>query len=131
MRNLYRSRKNRIIAGVCGGLGEYFNIDPIIVRILWVLFSLFGGGGIIAYIVAWLLIPDAKTKLSIVEELSEGKRKHENTNDVGMMFGLFLIFLGFTFLMNNLGFWFFSWGNTWPVFIIILGVIIILSGRRK
>ena len=49
-RKLYRSRKNNMISGVCGGVGEYFNIDPNIVRILWVLFGL-GGMGIIVYIV--------------------------------------------------------------------------------
>jgi len=57
MKHLYRSKKNRIIAGVCGGLGEYFNIDPVIIRILCVLFALGMGSGIIAYIIAWIIIP--------------------------------------------------------------------------
>jgi phage shock protein PspC (stress-responsive transcriptional regulator) len=56
---LYRSKKNRILAGVCGGIGEYFNIDPTLVRLLWLLFSVVsGGGGLAAYIVAWIIIPE-------------------------------------------------------------------------
>ena len=60
IKRLYRSKKNRIIAGVCGGIGEYFNIDPTIIRLLWVLFTLLGGSGIIAYIVAWIIIPEQR-----------------------------------------------------------------------
>jgi len=58
VKKLYRSKTNRIIAGVCGGLGEYFNIDPTIVRLIWILFSLALGAGIITYIIAWLIIPE-------------------------------------------------------------------------
>jgi phage shock protein PspC (stress-responsive transcriptional regulator) len=54
---LYRSGKDRILGGVCGGIGEYLGIDPVIVRLLWVLFSLAGGSGILFYIIAWIIIP--------------------------------------------------------------------------
>lgn len=57
-KRLLRSKRNRIIAGVCGGFGEYFNVDPTIVRLLWVLFTLLGGSGILAYIIAWIVIPE-------------------------------------------------------------------------
>ena len=57
-KRLYRSNKNRMIAGVCGGLAEYFNIDPTIVRLIWVLLTLISvGAGILAYIIAWIIIP--------------------------------------------------------------------------
>ncbi len=56
-KRLYRSRDNSMIAGVCGGLGEYFDIDPTFIRLLWVLFILAGGSGILAYIIAWIVIP--------------------------------------------------------------------------
>ncbi|MFZ2497350.1 MAG: PspC domain-containing protein [Methanosarcina sp.] len=58
MNKLYRSKSDRIIAGVCGGLGEYFQIDPTIVRLLWVFFSLSGGAGVVAYILAWAITPE-------------------------------------------------------------------------
>ena len=57
VRRLYRSRKDAILGGVCGGMGEYFNIDPVIIRLLWVLFSLVYGSGILAYLIAWIVIP--------------------------------------------------------------------------
>jgi len=56
-RRLYRSRKDRKIAGVCGGLAQYFGIDPVIPRLAWVLLALGAGLGILAYLIAWLIIP--------------------------------------------------------------------------
>jgi phage shock protein C len=56
-RRLYKSSANRVISGVCGGLGEYFNLDPTLIRIGWVLLILFGGSGIILYIIAACIIP--------------------------------------------------------------------------
>ena len=58
MKELRRSLTNRKIYGVCGGIGEYLNVDPTVVRLLWVLFSLAGGAGVIAYIIAVFLIPE-------------------------------------------------------------------------
>lgn len=58
MKRLYRSRNNRMLAGVCGGIAEYSDVDPTVVRLLWLLMSLIWGAGIIAYIVAWIIIPE-------------------------------------------------------------------------
>ena len=58
-KKIYRSKKNRMIAGVCGGLAEYFNIDPTWVRLGWILISLAWGTGVIAYIIAWVIIPES------------------------------------------------------------------------
>lgn len=58
-KRLYRSRKDRKIAGVCGGIAEYFNIDPTIVRVVAVLLLLPGGlPGFIPYIVLWIIVPE-------------------------------------------------------------------------
>lgn len=57
MRKLYRSRENKILAGVCGGVGEYFQIDPVIIRLLWIVLSLVWGFGVILYIIAIFIIP--------------------------------------------------------------------------
>ncbi|MBN2015560.1 PspC domain-containing protein [Candidatus Dojkabacteria bacterium] len=54
---LYRSESNRIIAGICGGIGEYFELDPTIIRVLWIILSLAGGPGIFAYLILWLVVP--------------------------------------------------------------------------
>jgi len=57
-KKLFRSRTNRKIAGVCGGLGDYFNIDPTLVRILFLIFLLCGGGGLLLYIICWIAVPE-------------------------------------------------------------------------
>jgi len=57
VRRLYRSRTDRKIAGICGGLAKYFDIDPVIVRLAWVLLFFLGGSGIFLYIIAWIVIP--------------------------------------------------------------------------
>ena len=57
-KKLYRSRSSRMICGVCGGIGEYFSIDPTLVRLGLVLFACLGGSGVLAYIIAAIIIPD-------------------------------------------------------------------------
>ncbi len=58
-RKLYRSRTQRMVAGVCGGLAEYFNIDTTVIRVLFLVLTLFGGSGLVIYLVMWILVPDA------------------------------------------------------------------------
>ena len=62
MKKLMRSRKNKMIAGVCGGIAEYFNMDPTLVRIIYVLVSIFSIAfpGILVYIILWLIIPESE-----------------------------------------------------------------------
>lgn len=60
-KKLFRSSKNRIIAGVCGGIGEYLEIDPTVIRLIWLLLVFLSfGGAILAYIVAWIIVPERK-----------------------------------------------------------------------
>ena len=64
-RRLVRSRRDRKIAGVCGGIAEYLNADPTVVRVVWALITLFPGTlpvGLIGYLVAWLIMPEAPTR---------------------------------------------------------------------
>lgn len=56
-KKLYRSKSNNVFLGVCGGIGEYLNVDPTVIRLLWVIFTMAGGSGLIAYIVAALIMP--------------------------------------------------------------------------
>ena len=56
-KRLYKSNTNKVIDGVCGGIGEYFNIDPMLVRLAWVVFCALGGSGLLAYIIMALIIP--------------------------------------------------------------------------
>tara|TARA_Y100000310_G_C20306211_1_gene634070 strand:- start:235 stop:426 length:192 start_codon:yes stop_codon:yes gene_type:complete len=58
-KKLYRSKKNKAIAGVCGGIAEYFNVDPLLVRLGWIFLTLMSfGAGILAYIIAWLIMEE-------------------------------------------------------------------------
>lgn len=56
-KKLYRSDENKMLAGVCGGIAEYFGVDPTLIRLAWVVFSLLGGSGLLAYILASIIIP--------------------------------------------------------------------------
>ncbi|MGI5897542.1 MAG: PspC domain-containing protein [Candidatus Dojkabacteria bacterium] len=83
MKRLYRSEENQMIAGVCGGIAEYFEIDPTIVRVLYVFLSMSTGGfGIFMYLILWAIIPSkssiAKDSDDIVKENSaEMKEKFD------------------------------------------------------
>ena len=57
-KRLYKSNANRMICGVCGGVAEYFDIDPTLVRLGWILFCALGGSGFLAYIIAAVIIPE-------------------------------------------------------------------------
>jgi len=56
-RRLYRSRDEKMIGGVCGGLAAYFSVDPTLVRLIWVIVTLVGGAGVLLYIVLWVIMP--------------------------------------------------------------------------
>ena len=56
-KRLYRSESNRMLCGVCAGIAEYFNLDPTLIRLAWALFCVLGGSGVLAYILAAIIIP--------------------------------------------------------------------------
>lgn len=58
-KRLYKSNENKMVDGVCGGIAEYFNVDPTLVRLGWILFCALGGSGFLAYIIAAIVIPRA------------------------------------------------------------------------
>lgn len=136
-KKLYRSETNRIMAGVAGGLGEYFQIDPTIIRIIFVLLMVFGGGGVLVYIILWILIPSEKSvgknsEETIRNNAEEFKNKAKNFAEQfkGMpehhprnWFGFIVIILGLLFLLDNLGFLRFH--LFWPVVLIALGLFLL------
>jgi phage shock protein C len=60
-KRLYKSEDNRVLAGVCGGIGEYFNIDPTLIRLAWIIFCALGGSGVLAYIIAAIIVPERRS----------------------------------------------------------------------
>jgi phage shock protein C len=72
MKKLYRTPKDRILGGVCGGIGKYLDIDPVIIRLIWVLFTLCAGFTILIYIITWIIIPKEPLEIKpIIEPIKE------------------------------------------------------------
>ena len=69
MKRLYKIEEGKMICGVCGGLAEYFSIDPTLVRLGWVAFCILGGSGVLAYIICALVIPDEPNKLNDADNI--------------------------------------------------------------
>jgi len=64
MKKLYRSKKDSMIAGVCGGIAEYFDVDSTLIRLLAVIVALLGGAGVVVYIIAWIIVPQKPEQVS-------------------------------------------------------------------
>jgi phage shock protein C len=77
-KKLYRSQKERMIGGVCGGLAEYFNIDPTLVRLAFVILAIAGGPGILIYLVLLMLVPEATTQNSYVQKQPQSSVSEED-----------------------------------------------------
>ncbi|KKW28463.1 MAG: hypothetical protein A3K06_00765 [Candidatus Doudnabacteria bacterium RIFCSPHIGHO2_01_52_17] len=143
-KRVYRSTKDKIIAGVCGGLGEYFNVDPLIFRALFLLLIPAGGFGLLFYILLSILIPRepgapgspplreniqaaANDVSESIRKFAEDVKKDDSWfADKRNIVGLLIVFIGFVFLVNMI---FprtvFHWGAIWPIFVIIAGIMIL------
>jgi len=130
---LYRSRTNKVFAGVCGGLAEYFDVDPVVIRILFVLMVLFGGSGILLYIAAIIIVPQKPYNPADYEQSSSPQSQPPvaSASNARNWFGYALIIFGGLLLLANLDvFHFFDFfGNAmeyiFPILLIILGMAII------
>ncbi len=126
-KQLMRSNENKILAGVCSGIAEYFEIDPVIVRIIWML-SIFTGIGVIAYIICWIIMPERKYRSigSHSELSSEPVVDKEKSRTI---LGITLIVVGLLFMMDK----FFKWFDMdiiIPVGIIAIGIFVLFRARR-
>ena len=158
-KRLYRSQTDRMVWGVCGGLAKYFDIDPTIIRIIFVVLIFANGLGILAYIILAIVVPlegskATEPKEAIKENVAEIKQtatelgqeiratfageeaKPEEATEISRrrrnFFGIILIVLGALFLMGSLNlFAWFRWSYLWPLILVAVGLIIIFSARRK
>lgn len=157
-KRLYRSRSDRMIWGVCGGLARYFDMDATIIRVIAVLSIFLGSVGIWAYIILAIVVPleDSKAtepKDTIKENVEEMKEtaselgrelrsslaregepsavtegRHRRRNALGIV----LIVIGILFLLGNFNlFWWFRWGTLWPLVIVAIGALVIFGTRRR
>jgi phage shock protein C len=111
-RILRRSRSDRVIAGVSGGLGRYFGVDSTLVRLAFVLLVVAGGGGILVYLVAWLLIPEEEEG-----EVVAGPPPGERQEGLWFFAGVALVALGLVLLIGQLV----------PRFAVYLGPILLIA----
>ena len=141
-RRLERSRTNRVIAGVCGGLGEYLDIDATFVRVAMVVLTLVGGAGILIYIVLLVLMPlpgeapmfgpstaaaptDGTSAAPVVSDPESAERRRYAV-------GILLVGVGAIFFLGNLGvFRGLDWKYIWPLVIIAFGVFLIAQRTRR
>ena len=132
-KKLYRSNKNKIFFGVAGGLGEYFDVDPVFVRIAFVLLAFFNGVGFIGYLICAIIIPkeplvffNSNTEEPIIldEIIAEAEKKKKTHNK--SVLGYFLIIIGGLFLLNNL-IPSFGWEQIFPLIMITIGVWLIMN----
>ena len=73
MKRLYRSRTEKILGGVCGGLGGHFDIDPTIIRLVWAVVTVLSVGmGILIYLIAWIIIPESPVESPVQATISDG-----------------------------------------------------------
>lgn len=128
-KKLARSQTHRMIAGVCGGFADYFNLDPTLVRIVWILLSLVNGIGILVYIAALVLMPEESAGTS-AEKKEANKIRSESA---GMVVGIILISVGLIFLMRES--FQVTWPYHWPIFVfpfmrfdVVLPLILVLLG---
>lgn len=169
-RRLSRSLDNRVFLGVCGGFGEYFNIDPVLIRVIAVIITIATGffPGLIAYFIIALIIPvegsiTSRPEDTFRENISDMKnttsnlgqeirnsfenqgtssdtgektssapppsQPRRNTNSALLILGLIIIAIGVFFILVNIFGW--LWRYTWPVLLIVAGIIIIIAVLRR
>jgi phage shock protein C len=144
-KRLYRSRKDSVISGVCGGMGKHLNLDPVLIRVLFVLAVILAGGGLLVYLVLWIVVPlepenpagenkvndparNADGIKTGEDRIVETESEKSDKRDGSLWGGLILIVLGLLFLAGR----FIpriSFGDLWPVILIVIGVILISNSQ--
>ena len=154
-KKLYRSRYDTVIGGVAGGLAEYFNIDVVIIRIIFVLLALAAAGGILIYIILWIVVPlnpdysfHSNHQFKSSENMEENKENksteqkdypkppfpdyEHKKQDGNLIAGIILITLGVMFLIDRF-IPSIDFGDLWPLLLIVAGILIMKnhSDKRK
>ncbi|MBI2908087.1 MAG: PspC domain-containing protein [Chloroflexi bacterium] len=156
-KRLHRSETDRLIGGVCGGLAEYLDVDPVFVRLAFILLAFANGVGIIAYVALWIIMPKTsrlQTPASDVfrENVDEIQQRAREMGEEmkgalarpsgaprlrqgpgsSLLVGGLLVLVGLLLLMSNLGlFWWFEFGRLWPIILIVAGLALLFMKRRS
>ena len=140
---LYKSQDDRVLFGVAGGHAEYFNIDPVIIRLAWVVLTVVTGGiaGLV-YLVLAIVTPEDRSRAETVADedepasddadYQEEGRRSSYRNRARNVIGAVLIVSGILFLLGNIGILdLIRWDLIWPVAVIVLGLTILIPSIRR
>ncbi len=135
-KKLYRSYIDRKIAGVCGGIAEYFDIDPVLVRALFIITTISYAVGFIAYIVLWIIVPErpkpifSSDFIPVVEEEEQQTEINSNKLQSRTILGIILLVLGVLFFINE---FFPIWdrGIFFSIILIIIGVLLLITKKSE
>lgn len=131
-RRLYRDARNKMIGGVCTGLADYFNIDPVLIRLVFVILTLHHGIGILAYIILWIVVPqridlamaEGPVQESVpetpVEDLKTEPNEKKESGKGSLIGGIVLIVIGLVFLLDNF-IPSFGFDDFWPLLLVAIG----------
>lgn len=103
MKRLYKSKEDKVLAGICGGVAEYFQVDPTLVRIIWLFLTLFGGSGVLAYVIGMIIIPRSPDHL-VTRTKKETSQVH---------WGIALVIVGVILFAANLPILHTIWNRFW------------------
>ncbi|MDZ7742006.1 MAG: PspC domain-containing protein [Bacteroidota bacterium] len=140
-RGLYRSRTDSVIGGIAGGIANYLNTDPTIIRILFVLLAIFGGGGVLIYLILWIAVPiePAYSYHNMDQNTEEGGKKNtgpgssgqayvsnnfQKKQDGSLIAGLALIAVGVIFLVDRFV-PHIDFEDLWPIILLVAGIALI------
>jgi phage shock protein C len=126
-RVLRRSREDRVLGGVSGGLGRYFGVDPILIRLAWVALVLAGGTGILLYIICWIVIPEEKMGEYIGAAPATSP---QSATALRYLVGGGLVLIGGMLLLRILLPWI-GMQFIWALVLIAVGLIILVQGVRR
>lgn len=132
---LYRSVNNKTIGGVCAGLADYFNLDVVLIRVAFVLLLLFGGGGFLAYIILWIVIPQQPLGFTKADNIQGEEVNMDNTskpsveesrkkNNTSLIAGIVLIFIGLIILFDKV-LPYYNITDFWPLILIVIGALLL------
>lgn len=119
-RRLYRSTEHKIIGGVCGGMGEHFDIDPTWLRIAFVILTITKGIGLLLYLICWVIIPKQSPEDAAEAATASPAKSTRSGFNTSLLPGIILIGLGVMFLLYE-SFWWFDFDFVWPVILIVVG----------
>ncbi len=138
-KKLYRSQSNRVIGGVCAGLAHYLDVDPVLVRLVFVVLA-FNGLGVAVYLILWLVVPDESHRELAGEDIVRANLEdmRQKARSLGqswaqgqqgaVLVGILLIALGAAFLVHTFVPWVDA-GLLWPVALIVIGAYLLLRRR--